>query len=99
MSEKRKIMRSSIFLHLDGIALCPTFLCIYKKGILNDFIDNKTSLSNLVKKYRCNEGYPNIALRLLCCQGWLKQEIKEGEIYFTKNNHIDFDTDKKQHFF
>ena len=91
MSEKRKIMRSSIFLHLDGIALCPTFLCIYKKGVLNDFTDNKASLSKLVKKYKCNEGYLNIALRLLCCQGWLKQEIKEGEIYFTKNDHIDFD--------
>ena len=91
MNAIRKKMRSSIFKHLDGIALLPTFLCIYRKGILNEFIDNKISLSHLVKKFKCNEGYLNVALRLFCCQGWLTQETDEEDIYFKIKKDINFD--------
>ena len=91
MSTTRKKMRSSIFKHLDGIALCPTFLSIYKKGIFNEFSKEKISLSYLVEKFKCNEGYLNVALRLFCCQGWLKQEINEADIYFRTQKDINFD--------
>ena len=84
-------MRSSIFKHLDGIALCPTFLSIHKRGIFNEFSKEKISLSYLVEKFQCNEGYLNVALRLFCCQGWLKQEINEADIYFRAQKDINFD--------
>ena len=91
MSTTRKKMRSSIFKHLDGIALCPTFLSTHKKRLLNEFSEKKTSLSYLAQKFKCNEGYLNVALRLFCCQGWLTQEICENDIYFKKNKDICFD--------
>ena len=87
MSAIRKKMRSSIFKHLDGIALCPTFLSIQKKGLLNELSEEKTSLSYLTQTFKCNEGYLNVALRLFCCQGWLTQEIHEDDVYFKKNNN------------
>ena len=91
MSAIRKKMRSSIFKHLDGIALCPTFLSIQKKGLLNELSEEKISLSYLTQKFKCNEGYLNVALRLFCCQGWLTQEIHKDDVYFKTKKDINFD--------
>ena len=42
-------------------------------------------LSGLTKKFKANEGYLNVALRILCCQGWLTQKITEADIEFSIN--------------
>ena len=89
MNTNKKKLRSYIFYHLDGIAIIPTVLALGKKKILNEFKDEKISLSLLSKKYNANEGYLNIALRLLCCQGWLTQFFEDNDIFFQKNNSVD----------
>ncbi len=89
MKKNKAEMRSYIFYHLDGIALIPTVLALGKKKILNELIEKEISLSNLSKKFNANEGYLNVALRLLCCQGWLSQNFKNDDILFSKNRSID----------
>ena len=47
-----------------------------KKGVLAFILKNKTiELSKLVTQFKANEGYFNVALRVLCSQGWLEQDI------------------------
>ncbi|WP_299886230.1 class I SAM-dependent methyltransferase [uncultured Lacinutrix sp.] len=69
-------LRGSIFRHLDGIATATTVLALYKKGILNYLLKNKEiTLTELTKAFNANEGYLNVALRILCSQGWLTQDL------------------------
>lgn len=69
-------LRSHIFRHLDGIATAPTAYSLHKKGVLDYLLEHKTcSLSDLNTTFNANEGYLNIALRVLCSQGWLDQEL------------------------
>jgi len=81
-------LRENIFRHLDGIATAPSAYCLHKKGIA-DFIlrEKEVLLSEITKKFSANEGYLNVALRIVCSQGWLTQEIVEGDIRFSVNDH------------
>ncbi len=73
--EKRKL-RSDLFRHLDGIVICPTMYSLYKKGVLDYLLKVKeVSLSDITNEFNANEGYLNVALRLLCSQGWLTQKL------------------------
>jgi hypothetical protein len=83
LSKKEKEeYRSNLFQHLDGIVTAPTAYFLYTKGVTDFLLINKTcSLSELTKQFNANEGYLNIALRTLCSQGWLQQNI---------NNKTDF---------
>ena len=51
--------------------------------------NKKTTLENITKTFHANEGYLNIALRVLCSQGWLEQHIDNStdEIYFNDSPH------------
>ena len=82
MKKNKAEMRSYIFHHLDGIALIPTVLALGKKKIFNELTEKEVSLSNLSKKFNASEGYLNVALRLLCCQGWLSQNFKNDDVFF-----------------
>ena len=74
--EKKSLFLSSLFQHLDGIALIPTIITLENKQILSDILNNKGStLSKLSAKYNANSAYLNVALRLLCSQGLLRQKI------------------------
>ena len=81
--EKKILFLSNLFQHLDGIVLIPTIIELQKYKIL-DYIKNqkKCSLSELTIKYNANPGYLNVALRLLCSQGILIQEIINEEVFF-----------------
>jgi len=69
-------LRGTIFRHLDGIATATTAITLHKKGVLEYLLKNKTAqLSTLTKHFNANEGYLNVALRVLCSQGWLTQSI------------------------
>ena len=86
--EESAILRSDIFRHLDGIATAPTAYALGKKGVLDYLLENKTaSLKTLTNHFSSNEGYLNVALRILCSQGWLTQTVdnKKDEITFTIN--------------
>uniref|UniRef100_UPI0040498D80 class I SAM-dependent methyltransferase n=3 Tax=Gelidibacter sp. TaxID=2018083 RepID=UPI0040498D80 len=88
-------LRATIFRHLDGIATASTTFSLHKKGVL-DFllIQKKASLQTISQQFNANEGYLNVALRILCAQGWLSQELDNTE------NTIHFEiTDKSQEAF
>ena len=47
-----------------------------KKGVLDYLLqEKKVELSVLTEKFSANEGYLNVALRILCSQGWLTQYL------------------------
>ena len=69
-------LRGTIFRHLDGIATATTAFALYKKGVL-DFLlkSKKVTIEEVTSNFEANEGYLNIALRILASQGWLIQDI------------------------
>ncbi|HMK06570.1 MAG TPA: hypothetical protein VK476_03505, partial [Flavobacterium sp.] len=79
-------LRSTIFRHLDGLATAPVAVALNKKGVLDYLLENKdATLAELTSKFKANEGYLNVGLRILCSQGFLDyqvnnetQEIKFG---------------------
>jgi hypothetical protein len=74
--ETKKNYRADIFRHLDGIATAPTAFELHKSGILQYLSKNgSVKLSELVKQFHANEGYLNVALRVLCSQGWCRQTM------------------------
>ncbi|MTE25991.1 class I SAM-dependent methyltransferase [Winogradskyella ouciana] len=88
-SDKTKL-RSTIFRHLDGIATSTSAYSLYKKGILNHLLENKSvALHSLSQTFNANEGYLNVALRVLCSQGWLDQQLdnKNNTVIYTTNSN------------
>ncbi len=82
-------LRSNIFRHQDGIATATTAYTLYKKGVLKYVLEHqKLNLKDLTKKFNANEGYLNVALRILCAQGWLTQHINNASdtIIFETND-------------
>ncbi len=74
--KEKESLRGTIFRHLDGIATASTAYSLNKKGVLDYLIENKiVTLEELSTKFNANDGYLNIALRILCSQGWLEQHI------------------------
>ena len=63
-------LRGILFRHLDGIVTIPSAYSLYKNGVL-DYImqQQKVSLHELTIKFNANEGYLNVALRVLASQG------------------------------
>ncbi|WP_445454573.1 class I SAM-dependent methyltransferase [Flavobacterium sp. 25HG05S-40] len=79
-------LRGILFRHLDGIVTVPVAYSLYKKGILEYIMQQqKASLVALTTKFNANEGYLNVALRVLASQGWLTQTSNNlsDEIYFS----------------
>lgn len=68
----KKELRSSIFRHLDGIVTAPVIHSLQKKEII-DFILNskKITLKEISEKIESNEGYLNVALRIMASQGFI----------------------------
>jgi len=82
--EKKILFLSNLFQHLDGIVLIPTIITLQKHKVLNYIqTQKKCSLLELSEKYNANNGYLNVALRLLCSQGILKQNIINNEVFFS----------------
>lgn len=86
--DKRKL-RESIFRHLDGIVTAPVISALSKKNIL-DFIlaNDDLELSLINEKSEANEGYLNVALRVLASQGFLdyKLDNQSDVILISKNS-------------
>lgn len=69
-------LRSTIFRHLDGIVTAPTAYSLHKNGVLGHLTErDQASVSELAELTGANEGYLNVALRVLCSQGWLSMTI------------------------
>lgn len=73
--DKRKL-RESIFRHLDGIVTAPVISALSKKNVLDFILTNDNlELSEINKKFEVNEGYLNVALRVLASQGFLNYQL------------------------
>ena len=93
---EKSLLRSDLFRHLDGLVTAPVAVSLQENGVISLIKSNETiSLSRLSNETQANEGYLNVALRVLCCQGWLKQQRdnQTDEIIFqrTKLGEIAFD--------
>ena len=74
--EEKSRLRADLFRHLDGIVTAPTAFSLHQKGVLAYLLEEKsTSLQNLTRVFGANEGYLNVALRVLASQGWLDYAI------------------------
>lgn len=78
-------LRANIFQHLDGLVMAPTVYALHQTGLMQQFAaGDEVQLATLTDSSGANEGYLNVALRMLCSQGWLSQRID------TNTNHIYF---------
>lgn len=87
--QDQQALRSILFKHLDGIGTAPTALALHKKGVLDFLLEQgKASLPDLAKHFDANEGYLNVALRILASQGWLIQHVDNAkdEISYSLSN-------------
>jgi SAM-dependent methyltransferase len=88
-SDKEQL-RSVIFRHLDGIATATTATALNNKGVLTYLLKHKNvGLSKLTEQFNANEGYLNVALRILCAQGWLVQHLDNA------NNTVSYELNDK----
>lgn len=79
--------RADLFKHLDGIVTAPSAYALFEKGVTAYILKKKeVSLQELTRNFDANEGYLNVALRVLCSQGWLVQRIDNH------NEHISYST-------
>ena len=78
--EIKNRLRADLFRHLDGIVTAPTAYALHEKGVLQYLLSQKeSSLKELATEFKANEGYLNVALRVLASQGWLKHDIINGD--------------------
>lgn len=69
-------VRSVVFSHLTGIAICPVVKALADRGVvamLMDAHDEGLQFQDMVARTHANAGYLRIALRLLTACGWLRQ--------------------------
>ena len=82
-------MRSVISRHLDGLVAAPVLNALASKGILHYIVEHKTMhLDELTKEFQANEGYLNVALRVLAAQNMLEYTVNN------KNNTVEIQTNK-----
>ncbi len=90
--EKAKL-RSRLFRHLDGIVTAPSAYALKETGVTDYLLQKQsTTLDELSAKFSANDGYLNVALRVLCSQGWLTQKVDNGkdEVHFSANEVTEF---------
>lgn len=82
--DEQSILRSDLFRHLDGIVTSPAAFVLHRSGLLEYVLSKgRTTLSELSEKFKANEGYLNVGLRLFCSQGWLDQEVDNDKDIIT----------------
>lgn len=76
----KKLLRSYIFRHLDGVVVPPVLHQLSQKGILEFVLQNGSlDLEKIAEEFNANEGYLNVALRILASQGYLNYELNNSE--------------------
>lgn len=81
-------LRDDLFRHLDGLVTAPTAYALHQKGVTTHLLREKSVLlSDLAAAFGANEGYLNVALRVLASQGWLTHTIEsEDHIRISAND-------------
>ncbi len=86
--EKKQLYREELFRHLDGIAVAPVAYSLFKKGVTEYLINNNSvTISSVSSVFDANEGYLNVALRMLSSQGWLDYYVEENEVSVCINEY------------
>ena len=88
-AEEKRLYRSNLFRHLDGIVTAPVAYSLYNKGVLKELLAlQSTTLTALNQKVQGNAGYLNVALRVLASQGWLNYNLdpESEEIHLATND-------------
>ena len=81
-------LRNRLFRHLDGIVMVPLGHALLSKGVTQFILSKEqVALKELSQEFGANEGYLNVALRSLCSQGWLIQEVDntENSVVYRRN--------------
>ncbi|MDH3697982.1 MAG: class I SAM-dependent methyltransferase [Flavobacteriaceae bacterium] len=74
--EEKSLYRQELFQYLDGLGAGPSTYVLYTKGVLDHILKKKQiNVSKVAEAFQANEGYLNVACRLMASQGWLNQEI------------------------
>ena len=74
--QEKSLLRSILFRYLDGLGCGPPTYVLYKQGVIDHLLNKKSvSIIELANLFKANEGYLNVALRLMVSQGWLNQKI------------------------
>ncbi len=82
MLSKQEIskLRGKLFRHLDGIVTAPSAYALKSKGVTDYLLTHKKiELKTLAEKFQANDGYLNVALRVMCSQGWLIQHVENDK--------------------
>ena len=76
-ASRNAALRATIFHHLDGLVTAPVADALHRKGILAHLLAAAapTDLAVLTAEFGANEGYLNVALRVLASQGWLTYDL------------------------
>ena len=74
--EEKQELRASIFCHLDGIVTAPSAYLLHTRGVTTHILEQGlVDVTQLAQSFQANEGYLNVALRVLSSQGWLEQNL------------------------
>lgn len=87
--EEKNEYRSELFCHLDGIAVAPVAYSLKEKGVLEYLLQKENAtVKELADHFESNEGYLNVALRMLASQGWLSYVVDNevNQVHVTTNN-------------
>ncbi len=79
-------LRGRIFRHLDGIAMTSVAHIFHKNNITEKLIEHKrVNIDEFATQLGANSGYLNVAMRMLCSQGWLDYTIEGDQINYSCN--------------
>lgn len=81
-------LRSLLFRYLDGIVTAPSAYALHQRGVTRYLIDHSVvTIGQLATVFSANEGYLNVALRVLCAQGWLevRTDLDTHEVTYSVN--------------
>jgi SAM-dependent methyltransferase len=87
-SEGIAALRATIFRHLDGLVTAPVAYVLREKGVLDYLLDKgETTIADVSAAFKANDGYLNVALRVLWSQGWLDGEVdnRKNEVRYRTN--------------
>ncbi len=88
--DQKREYRADLFRHLDGLVMAPTAYILYEHKVLDYILQKgRVSLGELSTTFKANEGYLNVALRMLCSQSWLEAEVDNQSdmvTYITNGN-------------
>ncbi|MCK8522080.1 class I SAM-dependent methyltransferase [Aquimarina sp. D1M17] len=85
---EKQLFREELFRHLDGIATAPIAYSLFKNGITKHILQQQeTTIAAIAKSCKANEGYLNVALRILGSQGWLNYKVDKDQTFIGVNEN------------